>query len=94
VALRLGAQTLGQVPAVGHEQLQLDQVGAVDLLGDRMLDLQARVDLQDEFRINAEDPGRGFLPGGGRIEAIDAPTGPGIRLDSGTSSCSWTRSAP
>ena len=36
-----------------------------------------------EFRINAEDPGRGFLPGGGRIEAIDAPTGPGIRLDSG-----------
>ncbi|MCJ8504571.1 ATP-grasp domain-containing protein [Kocuria flava] len=36
-----------------------------------------------EFRVNAEDPGRGFLPSGGTVEAVDAPTGPGVRLDSG-----------
>ncbi|MDK4733754.1 biotin carboxylase N-terminal domain-containing protein [Rhizobium sp. CNPSo 3490] len=36
-----------------------------------------------EFRINAEDPGRGFLPTPGSISVFDAPSGPGIRLDSG-----------
>ena len=36
-----------------------------------------------EFRINAEDPGRGFLPTPGAVSSIKGPTGPGIRLDSG-----------
>lgn len=36
-----------------------------------------------EFRINGEDAGRGFLPAPGPVTRFDAPTGPGIRLDSG-----------
>lgn len=36
-----------------------------------------------EFRINAEDPGRGFLPTPGPVEVWEAPSGPGVRLDSG-----------
>ncbi|HKU35307.1 MAG TPA: biotin carboxylase N-terminal domain-containing protein [Paenarthrobacter sp.] len=36
-----------------------------------------------EFRINAEDVGRGFLPSPGTVASLEAPTGPGIRLDSG-----------
>src|SRR6478609_524220 len=42
-----------------------------------------------EFRLNAEDVGRGFLPSPGTIGEFSGPTGPGIRLDTGVRSGSF-----
>jgi acetyl-CoA/propionyl-CoA carboxylase biotin carboxyl carrier protein len=36
-----------------------------------------------EFRINGEDPGRGFLPAPGTLSVFAPPSGPGVRVDSG-----------
>ena len=39
-----------------------------------------------EFRINGEDAGRGFLPAPGTVTTFVAPSGPGVRVDSGVES--------
>jgi acetyl-CoA/propionyl-CoA carboxylase biotin carboxyl carrier protein len=39
-----------------------------------------------EFRINAEDVGRGFLPAPGPVNLFEAPMGPGVRVDTGVQS--------
>jgi len=36
-----------------------------------------------EYRINAEDGGRGFLPAPGTLTRWSAPSGPGVRIDGG-----------
>jgi acetyl-CoA/propionyl-CoA carboxylase, biotin carboxylase, biotin carboxyl carrier protein len=36
-----------------------------------------------EFRINGEDPGRGFLPAPGTVTGLRWPSGPGVRVDTG-----------
>jgi len=36
-----------------------------------------------EFRINGEDPGRNFFPAPGPVHVFAAPSGPGVRVDSG-----------
>ncbi len=35
-----------------------------------------------EFRVNAEDPYRNFIPSPGKVDAVHFPGGPGIRIDS------------
>ncbi len=53
--------------------------------GERLNISQGQVDLNGhaiEFRINAEDPERDFLPSGGKVSLYNPPGGPGIRVDS------------
>ncbi|HEX2903938.1 MAG TPA: biotin carboxylase N-terminal domain-containing protein, partial [Jatrophihabitans sp.] len=62
-------------------KLQLHVAAGGKLTGDRPGELGHAV----EARLNAEDPDRDFAPAPGRIELLDLPAGPGIRVDTGFS---------
>ncbi len=68
-------------------------VSGVDLVAEQLraasgekLDLPDGFDVPNghamEFRINAEDPRRGFMPQAGTVEFYNPPGGPGVRVDS------------
>ena len=70
-----------------------EQVTGIDLIkeqiriaaGERLWLRQKSIEIRGhaiEFRINAEDPDKGFRPNPGRITAWHVPGGPGVRIDS------------
>jgi acetyl-CoA/propionyl-CoA carboxylase biotin carboxyl carrier protein len=67
-----------------HEQFRIAAGETLRLAGDPLPRGHAF-----EFRLNAEDVGRGFLPSPGTIGEFTGPTGPGIRLDTGVRSGSF-----
>jgi len=62
-------------------KLQLHVAAGGKLEGERPTELGHAV----EARLNAEDPDREFAPAPGRIELLDLPAGPGVRVDTGFS---------
>ncbi|WP_367068628.1 biotin carboxylase N-terminal domain-containing protein [Oryzisolibacter sp. LB2S] len=63
--------------------LVVEQLRVADGLPLSITDTPAPLGHAIEFRINAEDVGRGFLPTPGPVARFDAPGGPGVRVDSG-----------
>ncbi|MCH4249873.1 MAG: ATP-grasp domain-containing protein [Microbacteriaceae bacterium] len=70
-----------------------EQTAGIDLVRQQLLVADGRpLDVQEtpaptghalEFRIIAEDPGRGFVPEPGTVTRVEFPGGPGVRVDSG-----------
>jgi acetyl-CoA carboxylase biotin carboxylase subunit len=60
------------------EQLKVASGGRLEIPPDALLPDGHAI----EFRINAEDPGRNFLPQAGLVEVYNPPGGPGVRVDS------------
>ncbi|WP_198968910.1 acetyl/propionyl/methylcrotonyl-CoA carboxylase subunit alpha [Xylophilus sp. ASV27] len=63
--------------------LVVEQLRVADGLPLSITDTPAPRGHSIEFRINAEDVGRGFLPTPGTVARFDPPSGPGVRLDTG-----------
>jgi acetyl-CoA carboxylase biotin carboxylase subunit len=57
---------------------QLRIAGGETLPGDGLAPLRGHA---VEFRINCEDPRRGFLPAAGTVTRLRPPLGPGVRFD-------------
>lgn len=69
--------------AVTGVDLVREQFRIAEGLGPSFSATPAAVGHAIELRLNAEDPGRGFLPSPGRVERLRVPAGPGIRWDAG-----------
>lgn len=63
--------------------LVVEQLRIADGLPLRVLETPTPTCHALEFRINAEDVGRGFVPTPGVITVFEAPSGPGVRVDTG-----------
>ncbi|MFJ4292870.1 acetyl/propionyl/methylcrotonyl-CoA carboxylase subunit alpha [Cupriavidus sp. NPDC089707] len=63
--------------------LVVEQLRVADGLPLSITETPAPLGHSIEFRINAEDVGRGFLPTPGPVQCFEAPSGPGVRVDSG-----------
>ena len=61
--------------------LQLQVASGVPLTGPRPVERGHAI----EARLNAEDPDNDFTPAPGRIERLEFPAGPGVRVDTGVS---------
>jgi acetyl-CoA/propionyl-CoA carboxylase biotin carboxyl carrier protein len=62
-----------------HAQLR---IAAGEGIGFRQEDVELRGHAI-EARINAEDPGAGFVPSPGTVSRLEVPLGPGVRFDTG-----------
>lgn len=60
-----------------REQFRIAQGGVIDYVDPALRGHSI------EFRINGEDPGRGFLPAPGKLDVWQLPAGPGVRVDTG-----------